>query len=302
MLLKERTESNELLVLRSLNTRMALDDKENYHYLNLERGYEGEIAFDALTDCLADDRYLIHDLQLEVNGGYVQLDSVIVTPGIIHLIEVKNFQGDCYYDSDKLFSVKTQREYKNPLTQLKRSATSLRQLLQIHKQNYTVDAHVVFINPEFTLYKAPMDQPLVLPTQVNRFINKMKQTPSTLQAKDQKLAQTLLSLHLVKNPYESLPHYTYDQLQKGIYCKHCRSFMVYRESNVLVCKSCKDREVLRSAIIRNTKEYRLLFPDDPITVQRISDWCDLDITTHTISRALNQHFIKCGVTSDSYYQ
>ncbi|MGP4081325.1 hypothetical protein ACTWQL_15580 [Pseudalkalibacillus sp. R45] len=49
MLLKARTESYELLALRSLNTRMQLTEKEKIHYLNLEKGFEGEVHFDSLA-------------------------------------------------------------------------------------------------------------------------------------------------------------------------------------------------------------------------------------------------------------
>lgn len=42
MLLKARSESEELLVLRHLNTRMELAPNDKFHYSNLEKGYEGE--------------------------------------------------------------------------------------------------------------------------------------------------------------------------------------------------------------------------------------------------------------------
>lgn len=302
MLLKERSESNELLILRCLNTRMKLSDKEKYHYLNLERGYEGEIKFDNLANRLLKERYHIHDLQLDVQGSYVQIDSVILSQGVIHIIDVKNFHGDCYVDSDKFLSVKSHREFKNPVIQLKRSATLLRQLLQTLKYNYLVDTHVVFINPEFTLYQAPLDQPYILPSQLNRFINTLSQSPSKLNERDKKLAHSLLSLHQNKNPFETLPTYTYEDLQKGIYCKHCRSFLVMREKQDLICKNCKSREKLDAAIVRNTEEYKVLFPNQTFTTSRIFDWCDIDIKQGTISRILNKHFTRSGKTSDSCYE
>ncbi len=50
MLCKARTESIELQILRSLNSRMALSVKEKQHYFNLKKGYDGELMFDALTE------------------------------------------------------------------------------------------------------------------------------------------------------------------------------------------------------------------------------------------------------------
>lgn len=40
---KGRVESDELKMLRILNTRMELSEEEKRHYLNLEKGYEGEV-------------------------------------------------------------------------------------------------------------------------------------------------------------------------------------------------------------------------------------------------------------------
>ena len=58
MLLKSRAESHELLIMRSLNTRLELTEKEKFHYLNLEKGYEGEVNFDLLAESLQEERVL----------------------------------------------------------------------------------------------------------------------------------------------------------------------------------------------------------------------------------------------------
>lgn len=250
MILKARSESEELLVLRSLNTRMELTDKEKFHYTNLEKGYE----------------------------------------------------GDCYLESDKFFSVTTGREYKNPVLQLKRRTTRFRQLLQKFKLNYLVEPFVIFINPEFTLYQAPTDQPIIFPTQVHRFLNDLSKTPSKLNEGHSKLAQKLSSCHQTKNPFRVLPHYNYDQLQKGIYCKTCKSFHISKKNIYFVCGKCGDQEKIELAILRNVKEFKLLFPERTITTQSIFDWCNVDLHRKTIRRVLMKHYTPIGNTSDTYYE
>ena len=69
MLLKERSESEELMMMRYLNTRMELTEKEKYHYINLDKGYEGELKFDLLTEVLQEERFIINDLLLNVNNS-----------------------------------------------------------------------------------------------------------------------------------------------------------------------------------------------------------------------------------------
>src|SRR3954471_8797451 len=302
MLLKSRTECHELLIMRSLNKRLNLTKNVNFHYLNLEKGYEGEVNFDLLAESLQEEKFIINDLLLEVNNSYFQIDTLIISQGVIHLLDIKNYQGDCYLKSDKLYSVVTDREYKNPVDQLKRCATLFRQLLQNLKQNYLVDAFVIFINPEFTLYQAPMDQPIILPTQVNRFLRDLNKTSSKLNEGHKKLAQTLISLHQPKNPYTVLPHYNYDQLQKGIYCKTCNSFLVSIKNYDFLCKKCGGHEKIERAILRNVKEFNLLFPDQKITTQSIYAWCKVDLNRRTFCRFLKKNYTSFGNTRDTYYK
>lgn len=219
MLLKKRAESEELVSLRYLNTRMELAGKDKFYLSNLEKGYKGEIEFDRQTENLSEERYIIDDLLLQVNNSYFQIDKVIISGGLIHLLDVKYHEGDYYLESDKLYSVKSDREFKNPVIQLKRSETLFRQLLQNLKLNFLVQASVVFNNPEFTLYQAPLDQPIILPTQINRFLKELNETPSKLEENHKRLAQKLLSLHHDKNPFTTLPAYNYDQLEKGMHCR-----------------------------------------------------------------------------------
>lgn len=301
MLLRGRSESDELLILRHLNTRMELSEKEKFHYLNLEKGYEGELKFDKMAECLQEDRHLIDDLLLEVNNSYFQIDKFIISQGVIHLLDIKNFHGECYLDSEKLYSVATNREYKNPVVQLKRSATLFRQLLQNFKLNFLVEPLVIFINPEFTLYQAPMDLPIILPTQVNSFLNKINKTPSKLNDGHTKLAQKLLSLHQTKNPYTVLPNYKYEQLQKGGYCKSCKSFHLSKKGFYLVCDRCGGHERTELAILRYVEEFKLLFPDRKITTQSINEWCQVDLNKRTICRILKKNYNTVGNTRDTFY-
>jgi hypothetical protein len=301
MLLKGRLESNELMKMRYLNTRMELTEKEKIQFSNLEKGYEGEVKFDQLAQSLQEERYIINDLLFEVNNSYFQIDTVIISQGVIHLLDVKNFHGDCYFKSDKLYSVTTNQEYKNPLDQLNRSSTLFRKLLQILKQDYLVEASVIFINPEFTLYQAPMDQPIILPTQVNRFLNKMNRTPSKLNAGHKKLAQNLISLHQSKNPYSLVPNYEYEKLRKGIYCKYCKSFLFSKENKHFVCGSCSEHEKIEPVILRHVNEFEMLFPERKVTTHNIYEWCNTDLSIKTIYRILKKNYKTNGNTKDTYY-
>ncbi|MEH7305845.1 nuclease-related domain-containing protein [Neobacillus drentensis] len=302
MLLKDRTESEELLVLRYLDARMELTEKERYRHLNLEKGFEGELQFDKLAENLQEERYVVNDLLLEVNNSYFQIDKFIISQGVIHLLDIKNYEGECYIKSGNLYTVANHREYKNPVDQLKRAALLLRQLLHNLKLNYLVEPFVIFINPEFTLYQAPLDDPIILPTQVNGFLRDLNNTPSKLNDGHKKLAQILISLHKTKNPFTVFPTYTYDQLHKGIYCKTCKSFLLSIKNYDFVCGKCGRHEKIEDAILRNVKEFSLLFPDRKITTQSIYEWCNVNLSKRTFCRILKKNYTAFGNTCDTYYK
>jgi hypothetical protein len=302
MLLRGRSETDELLVMRFLNIRMELNAKDKFHYLNLEKGYEGEVKFDQLLENLQEDRYIINDLLLQVNNSYFQIDTLIISQGTIHLLDIKNYEGDCYLESDKLYAMTNGREYKNPINQLNRSASLFRQLLQNLMLNYLLEASVIFINSEFTLYQAPRDQPIIFPTQINRFLNDLNKTPSKLNDGHRKLAQKLISLHQTKNPFSYVPEYNYDQLQKGFYCATCNSFMVSLNNKELVCEKCGGHEKIEHAILRNVGEFKLLFPDRKVTTQSIYEWCRVDLCKKTFCRILKKNYITFGKTRSTYFK
>lgn len=52
MAYKERYESEEFKLFRSLNYRMVLPSKEKNIYLQLEKGYKGEVMFDQFSEGL----------------------------------------------------------------------------------------------------------------------------------------------------------------------------------------------------------------------------------------------------------
>ncbi|MDC3418256.1 nuclease-related domain-containing protein [Aquibacillus salsiterrae] len=304
VVLKRRFVSKELMVMRALHVRTVLTEKETFHYLNLERGLEGEIQFDLLVEGIGEEVYVLNDLLFEVNNSYFQIDSIIISQATVHLFDIKNYQGDCYYELDKLYGVSSKREYKNPIDQLKRSTTLFGQLLQNLGANFLVNPLLIFINPEFTLYQAPMNQPIILPTQVHRLINDLNSTPSKLNDGHKMLAQKLLSLHQTKNPFERIPEYSYDQLQKGIYCRKCKSFMLEVNGYSFVCRHCQEKEKVDSAILRMTKEFELLFPNDKISTNGIYDWCDwgkIGCNKVTISRVLKKNYQSIGTKTGTYY-
>src|SRR5699024_11938714 len=80
-----------------------------------------------------------------------------------------------------------------------------------------VRSYVVFPNDEFMLYEAPLHLPMIMPTQVKRFLRKINANAGRLDGRHEKLAQQLVSLHKEKSFYERVPSYELNQLRVGIF-------------------------------------------------------------------------------------
>lgn len=301
MIYKPRTESIELQVLEYLQLRMDISDKDLQYSLNLKKGLEGEMAFDALIDNISCECIILNDLLLKQNNNLFQIDSLIIISDTIYLFEIKNFDGDYYYDSERLYK-KPQTEINDPLVQLNRTDSLFRQLLQSFGFHFKINPFIVFINPEFTLYQAPLNKPFIFPTQLHNLFKKLNTIPSAINNKHKRLAEKLEMLHIKDSPYKQLPAYNYNQLQKGITCKKCYSFFISVEGKRCICKECGYEEFIASAVMRNVKEFQLLFPEQRITTNTIHEWCKVVESKRTIRRVLEKNFHKKGVRQWTYYE
>lgn len=301
-IVKQRSASHELSVMRSLNTRTDLSDDEKNHYFKLEKGYQGEVMFDQLTAVLQNDLLVINDLCLEYSSTIFQIDTLIISQKTIYLFEVKNYQGDYIYDTDNFKLVLSKKEILNPLGQLNRCRNLLQDLLRSLHIQLPLEGYLVFINPEFTLYQAPLNEQIIYPTQLNHLMNTLNQKPSKLTDWHRKIATQLISMHHLKNPNAKIPRYEYGLLKKGPICSHCFSFMSYDGDKKAFCEKCDYEEHIDSAILRSVEGLKLLFPDKKITTNLVYDWCGGIGSTKKYRRILKQNYKVVGDNKWTHFE
>ncbi|GHI01304.1 nuclease-related domain-containing protein [Neobacillus kokaensis] len=291
---------SKLILLEILNTRMDMPHDYVYYYSKLKKGYEGELMFNALTEKLSCDCYILNGLRFEFNNTTFQIDSMIGKQETLYMNEVKNFEGDYFYKNGKFYS-RNGAERKDPLVQLERSSSQLRQLLHHLGYNIKVEPYVVHVNPEFTLYQAPLDSPVVLPTQVKRYISNLNMNSSKLDRKHENLCDKLISLHVEEDPYAQLPPYTYAGMRKGFTCAICNSFEISVHGQHCVCGGCRHVETVESAVLRSVWELKMLFPKLKVTTNLVYDWCGGVGCRKRISRILGKYFKVVGERRWIYY-
>jgi hypothetical protein len=301
--LKPLQESKKLRIFHSLDVRDELNSEQKLYYHNLKAGYEGELYFKSLTDQLQCDCYVINDLRLEVGNTSFQIDSFILFQNIISMDEVKNFYGDYYYEGRKFYD-SSGKERNDPLAQLTRCESSLRQYLLKLGCKMSVEANVVHVNPQFTLYQAPRDKPIILPTQIPRYLQRLNNTPSRLNSYHKKLAEKLISLNVEENPYDDkkMPLYKFASMRKGLSCGKCRLLSVSIDGQQCVCGVCGHEEKVEMAVLRGVTELQLLFPDVKITTNLVYEWCGGRVSKTKIFRILKKYFTVKGYGQWSFYE
>lgn len=299
---KSRMKSKEIRVLCSLNVRMELSLKDKQRLAYLEKGYQGEVFFDQLTLELKNNLYILNDLGLEQNKSFFQIDTLIISQHTIYPFEIKNYEGDYLYESGNFYPKLSRDEIRNPLHQLKRSKSLLRPLLKDLGTHLPIEGDVTFVNPNFTLYQAPLNEPIIHPTQLNSLMKKLNEIPSKLTNRHKLLADQLISLHQTDNPFTSYPPYSFSHLKKGVICEMCHALIISGgEKMMIVCGTCGHKEKVDSAVLRCVGELVLLFPNIKITTNRVFEWSGFG-SKKQISRILKQNYTLMGFGQWTYYE
>ena len=301
MFIKNRYESEELRVLKALNPRMDLAEKEKQYYLNLKKGFEGEVIFDGHLKRIVIQSLILNDLLLEHNHSHFQIDSLMISQYLTYLFEVKNFEGEYYFDGDTFKRING-TEVKNPLLQLDRNASLLRQFFNSIGFKIPIEPYLVFVNPDFTLYQAPLNRQIILPTNLNRFIHHLNNQKSCLSQQHSRLSDSILSSHLTKSPFTKVPKYEYSQLRKGVFCHSCGTVMEEYRGVILTCKKCGRHENTKEALLRSIEDHRILSPTKKISTNIIYEWCGEIFPKPVIRQVLKENYSVSGYGQWSYYE
>ncbi|MFD2130261.1 nuclease-related domain-containing protein [Pseudogracilibacillus auburnensis] len=217
---------------------LSTNDKQNIE--SLHKGYIGERKFyNLLCNFSSTNQIELFDLLLESNNTEFQIDSLIISENTIFCLKVKHFEGDFYLERDKWYAVASGKEIRNPLLQLQRTDYLFKQLLQNLNVHTTVKSYIIFINEEFTLYQSPLNEPIIFPIQLKRFIKKLildPKQPPTMQQRN--VGKKLISMHIEESMHSRLPSYEYHQLQKGITYRTCSEFLSSINKMKLKCQGC----------------------------------------------------------------
>ncbi|MBB6453980.1 ribosomal protein L37AE/L43A [Salirhabdus euzebyi] len=303
MIIKERKAPIKLHKLDALRRRLPkTHPKQSLIEEELAKnkaGYQGEQSLDYYLSFLPSNYHILHDVRLQNQGHYFQMDTIIATPSFILILEIKNFAGTIYFDHIFNQLIRTiegvEERFPDPLLQVNRQRNQLMKwLLANNYPAIPIETAVVISNPN-TIIKASTNNPQFtskivhseyLYHRVIEIKNNHKRDILTDKAID-KLSTSLTNAHVPSNPniMQTLKIEEVELL-KGVHCPSCLFIPMKRGGRKWICPSCKYTS--NDAHMDTIKDYQLLLRPT-ITNKQLREFLSLSsvTTASSIIKSLN---------------
>lgn len=304
MIIKKRKIPRSILKLQALLRRLA--SRHSQLPLIIEdlkkkaAGYKGERSLDFPLGFIEQKNFnILHDLRLEDQSRYFQIDTLLLTRKMCLIIEVKNIAGIIYFDPifKQLIRTKDGKEtaFPYPITQLERQELQLKEWFRKNRlQEIPIFSLVVISNPQTIIRTSPENLNLThkvihrdyLPTKINQIENSID--VQVLQEKELKKLSKLLLKHHTEADFPILEQYKImkDEILKGVICLNCNHIPMVRVKGNWYCPHCKSKS--KDAHIQALKDYQLLF-GSTITNSELRDFLQIhssDVATRLL-RSMN---------------
>ncbi|MFD2705536.1 nuclease-related domain-containing protein [Salibacterium lacus] len=214
-------------------------------------GYRGEASIDYYLAFLPPgDCYILHDLRLPgERDTFFQIDTLLITPHFLLILEVKNIAGTLYFDRDFQQIIRTlhdkEEAFPDPMLQLQRQQSQLQNWLIRHKlPQAPVPGFVVISNPSAVLKTDPAHRDIyhsiiraaALPHTFDSLQKKYGAVTLTKQQM-QKISRKLMKHHQDHIP--DIPNEVDPRLLlSGVHCPDCYHLPLPRQRGRWYCRVC----------------------------------------------------------------
>lgn len=260
-----------MLQLEKLIIRLP-NNHPKYEYINkkyhqLQAGFAGELYVDRLLHEISYPQGIrvLKDVSLEVNPHFqIQIDTLIISPNQIFLLEIKNYAGTVHFDelSGKTTKISYQGDvdkYDCIIHQLDRTTFGFQTWLQKQGISTSILPILVMANSQTDIPVFPETVSLKYAKQLPRFIRGLlSEEKQSLQSQFASIAHTIESKQ-IKWPhipacqrYEISP----SELKKGVLCSTCHVPMARYRGHSWFCQVCRKKDP--SALGKSIEDWFLL--------------------------------------------
>ena len=277
---------------RSLGRRVKLSAEDQAEWDRSEKGYAGECLLDQLVQQFgARDWILLPNLYLDLQRVY-EYDLVLVTPFVVVVLEVKNYDFDFRYQAGQAYMGERRMEYD-----LFDKGRLAHKALAAYLKNaggdaVPVESRVVFINPHQTL---AVDDSCAVPclhySQVRNYLWSLDERWPAPQLDPLGMANLLRARECPAHWHQEIDWQArYPKLRRGVVCPSCGEFYERRRGYYLVCARCGQRRLKRELAARLCDEVALLHNKEVLTTRLIHGYADHTLSQSLIYQELSRHY------------
>ncbi|WP_432354134.1 nuclease-related domain-containing protein [Sporosarcina sp. A2] len=286
-----------LKALQALEKRMPRSH-EKYSYIQNETyrsraGYAGELEYDRYMKEVRTDypHAILHDLYLQYEGVYFQIDSLFITPDAVIISEVKNLADKIIITANPTQFVKQsidgkRKVFHSPIIEVERKIHFLEKWLRHRGMQLEVRGIIVFSHINEMSIEAQPSLPIMTTYEAPAYFRSLIPSERRLDKKAiMKLARNLTAAHRDYIPIALLTRYRMEkyEIRGGVFCVNCESPAVMEWRNLRwECQACGTRDLHshETAI----EEWFMLMPE-PLTNRAFCEFTGLT-SRHTAKRML----------------
>ncbi|GMA09348.1 hypothetical protein GCM10025886_25010 [Tetragenococcus halophilus subsp. flandriensis] len=297
-----RKQIQELSWLEAMKQRGQLSNDEQKSYQRLQRGFQGELAFDQLCDHFLGNKInCLDDVTIDYQGDVLQMDKIINNRDIIYLVDIKNYQGNYVYKNNSLKTGDVTFT-NNIIEQARRSRRIFTRLFDKHHLQLTIKNVIVFINDKSRINLCD-DLPEIILNyeEIPTWLMSISHDTQITHRDDWK---KLVQKYQVPSFKTSRICTTerFKQLEKGIHCEKCGSFSLKSNRYTLQC-ACGHIETKQIAFLGTICEYGLIMHHLPLKRSEIVKFFGKNYSTDYIKNTLINYFEPLNVNKkDGKYQ
>ena len=250
-------------VVKTLRTKAFASDVQR-----LIKGFAGERQFDEIYSTFAQDSWdYLTDFHFEL-GTLTQLDAILITPGHIHVYEVKNYPAYCQVQND-IFSYNGQPLASNPFNQVRAIKSRFNSLLSLIGYQGQATYHLVMINKDCYFKDRDQFSDVLMRNELKLHFQSLqgasyKKNPSNLLEKIKRFE--------TDNPYHKNYAFDYRDLPPGILCYKCGSLDTYPSYKQIKCRDCGHARSKTQALQNLIGELSILDQNTPIRTHDIHQY------------------------------
>ena len=231
-------------------------------------GYAGEKKADFYLEeaRMKEKPVVLKDVMVPAGGKQIQVDTLVLHPAFVLVLEVKNMTGELYFDdtTGQFYRMKNgMREgMRNPEDQLNRSVAATERFLAAVELPVRVHGAIVLASYNGLIIQGPVSRPIFPVDRLPGHVEKLEQeNRAVLRRSDLQYVVDTLKLLSREKQDQHLKWYnlTDSDLMTGVRCPGCYKVGMERGHGKWNCKSCNADST--DAHLATFQEYRTLCGD-----------------------------------------